>query len=156
MSCFFNQWLALHITENPPAKFIMQALELAPAKLHDRSQCSSGATMIEAPTLRRSLGQDREDISEVVSDNGNDGIHGSRNANEEIIPGSCLMQQVRYKLPLHFDDHIDPLFSRPPMNYKIRSDMCRCSSQRTPVATHGHTPSINVRKIVNLHGRQPT
>ena len=51
---------------------------------------------IEAPTLRRSLGQDREDISEVVSDNGNDGIHGSRNANEEIIPGSCLMQQVRY------------------------------------------------------------
>lgn len=66
---------------------------------------------IEAPTLRRSLGQDREDVSEVVSDNGNDGIHGSRNANEEIIPGSCLMQQVRYKLRLHFDDHIDPLFS---------------------------------------------
>jgi hypothetical protein len=39
----FNQWLALHITENPPAKFIMQALELAPTKLHDRSPVFLGS-----------------------------------------------------------------------------------------------------------------
>jgi hypothetical protein len=32
-------------------------------------------------------------------------------------------------------------FSRALRKYKIQSDMCRCSSQRTPVATHGHTPS---------------
>jgi hypothetical protein len=41
--CFFYQWLALHITENAPAKFIMQALELAPAKLHDRSPVFLGS-----------------------------------------------------------------------------------------------------------------
>jgi fructose-1,6-bisphosphatase I len=35
--------LALHITENAPAKFIMQALELAPAKLHDRSPVFLGS-----------------------------------------------------------------------------------------------------------------
>jgi hypothetical protein len=35
-------------------------------------------------------------------------------------------------------------FFKLPRKYKIRSDMCRCSSQRTPVATHGYTPSIHI------------
>lgn len=62
---------------------------------------------IEAPTLSHSLGQDREDVSEVVHVNGNDDIHDLRNANEEKIPGSCLMPQVTYKLSLHSEDHIN-------------------------------------------------
>ena len=66
---------------------------------------------IDAPTLSHSLGQDREDVSEVVNDNGNDDIHGSRNANEEKIPGSCLMQQVRYKSSIHSENHINPFVS---------------------------------------------
>jgi len=66
---------------------------------------------IDAPTLSHSLGQDREDVSEVVNDNGNDGIHGSRNANEEKIPGSCLMQQVRYKSSTHSENHINQVVS---------------------------------------------
>jgi hypothetical protein len=37
--------------------------------------------------------------------------------------------------------------------YKIRSDMCRCSSERTPVATHGHTPS---KRIKGGHTNKPT
>ncbi|KAL5647819.1 hypothetical protein ACJX0J_042174, partial [Zea mays] len=53
-------------------------LNLLPLNFTTDPQCSSGATMIEAPTLRHSLGQDREDISEVVSDNGNDGIQNRR------------------------------------------------------------------------------
>lgn len=65
---------------------------------------------IDAPTLSCSLGQDREDVSEVVNENGTDGIHGLRNT-EEKIPGSCLMQQVRYKMSIHPENHINPLVS---------------------------------------------
>jgi hypothetical protein len=43
-------------------------------------------------------------------------------------------------------------FSRAPRKYKIRSDMCRCSSQRTPVATHGHTPISNKKDQKSCEG----
>ncbi|KAF8643053.1 hypothetical protein HU200_067008 [Digitaria exilis] len=53
---------------------------------------------IEAPALNDCLGQDREDFPEVFSDKGNDGIHGSKNGDEErFSTDNCLMQLVRNK-----------------------------------------------------------
>jgi len=61
---------------------------------------------IEAPTLSDRLGQDREDASEVVNDNGNDGIHGSKNGDGEKLPTeNCVL--VRNKMSMYSDNHID-------------------------------------------------
>ncbi|OEL26256.1 Protein NETWORKED 2D [Dichanthelium oligosanthes] len=67
---------------------------------------------VEAPTLSDRLGQDREDISEVVNGNGNDGIHGFKNGDEQkFLTENCLMQLVRNKMSIHSDNHIDPFVS---------------------------------------------
>ncbi|CAM0145102.1 unnamed protein product [Urochloa decumbens] len=65
---------------------------------------------IEAPTLSNYLGRDREHVSEVVNDNGNGGIHGSKNGDEEKTPTkNCIL--VRNKMYIHSDNHIDPFVS---------------------------------------------
>ncbi|PAN15599.1 hypothetical protein PAHAL_2G500900 [Panicum hallii] len=65
---------------------------------------------IEAPTLSDRLGQDREDVSEVVNDNGNDGIHGSKNGDGEKFPTeNCIL--VRNKMSMYSDNHIDQFVS---------------------------------------------
>ncbi|CAL5060857.1 unnamed protein product [Urochloa decumbens] len=65
---------------------------------------------IEAPTLSNCLGRDREHVSEVVNDNGNSGIHGSKNGDGETTPTeNCIL--VRNRMYIHSDNHIDPFVS---------------------------------------------
>lgn len=62
---------------------------------------------IEASSLNGCLGQDREDFPEVVSDKGNDDIHGSKNGDEvKISAENCLMQLVRNKMSIHIDPFV--------------------------------------------------
>ncbi|RCV14686.1 hypothetical protein SETIT_2G444600v2 [Setaria italica] len=61
----------------------------------------------EALTLSDRLGQDREDVLEVVNDNGDDGIRGSKNGDgEKFSTENCIL--VRNKTSIHSDNHIDP------------------------------------------------
>ncbi|CAN6200391.1 unnamed protein product [Urochloa humidicola] len=65
---------------------------------------------IEEPTLHNCLGRDSEHVSEVVNDNGNGGICGSKNGDEEKCPTeNCIV--VRNRMYIHSDNHIDPFVS---------------------------------------------